>query len=145
MNERRIKMREEISCGAVVFTRDSGEIKYLIIKQRGGHYGFPKGHMEGDETEHETAKREVKEEVGITVTDFVEGFKTSDEYILPHKRGAKKKVILFLAEYSGQRIVIQKKELFGAALYPYDEAMKLLSFDGSRRMLREAHEFLKKM
>ena len=137
-------MREEISCGAVLYTRVEGEIKYLIIKQRGGHYGFPKGHMEGNETEYETARREVKEEVGITVTDFVEGFRTSDEYILPHKRCTKKRVILFLAEYTDQRIVIQKKELFGASLYSYDEAMKLLSFDGSRRMLSEAHEFLKK-
>ncbi len=138
-------MREEISCGAVLFTRVGSEIKYLIIKQRGGHYGFPKGHMEGDETECETAIREIREEVGITVTEFVEGFRTTDEYMLPHKRDVKKKVVLFLAEYSDQRIVIQKKELFGAALYTYDEAMKLLSFDGSRRMLREAHEFLKKM
>ena len=137
-------MKEEISCGAVLYTRVDGKIKYLIIKQRGGHYGFPKGHMEGNETELETARREVKEEVGITVSDFIEGFRTSDEYILPHKRGTKKRVILFLAEYSDQRIVIQKKELFGASLYSYDEAMKLLSFDGSRRMLSEADEFLNK-
>ena len=136
-------MKEEISCGAVVFTRVGGEIKYVIIQQRGGHYGFPKGHMEGNETELETAVREVREEIGLTPT-FIDGFRTSDEYMLPNKRNKKKKVVLFLAEYSGQRIVIQKKELISVSLCLYSEAMELLSFDGSKRMLAEADAFLKR-
>ena len=124
-------MKEERSCGAVIFSRVGGDVKYLIIKQRGGPYGFPKGHMEGNETEYETAKREVREEVGIKVDKFIDGFRTMDEYFLPNKCDTKKTVVLFLAEYSGQKIVIQKKELYCARFYTYEEAMKILSFDGS--------------
>ena len=57
----------EKSCGAIVYTKDHGDILYVIIRSKGGIYGFPKGHMEGNETEAETAFREIFEETGLTV------------------------------------------------------------------------------
>ena len=50
IEKRRKAMTYETSCGAVVFTRRGGEIFYVIIRSIEGYYGFPKGHMEGDET-----------------------------------------------------------------------------------------------
>ena len=60
-------MKHEKSCGAVVFTRVDGEIRYLLIKSLTGTYGFPKGHVEAGETEIQTARREIFEEVGLNV------------------------------------------------------------------------------
>ena len=40
---------------------------FLLIQQKAGHYGFPKGHVEKNETEVETAIREIKEETGLEV------------------------------------------------------------------------------
>ena len=60
-------MKHEKSCGAVVFTKIDGEIKYLLISNIGGVYGFPKGHVECDETEAETALREVYEETHLKI------------------------------------------------------------------------------
>lgn len=37
----------EKSCGAIVF---DGNL-VLLVKHRAGHMAFPKGHVEGDETE----------------------------------------------------------------------------------------------
>lgn len=39
-----------------------------------GHRSICKGHMEKDESEHQTAMREILEETGLTVK-FVEGFR----------------------------------------------------------------------
>lgn len=58
-------MNYEISCGGVVFTRKNGKLLYVIIRSLEGYYGFPKGHMEGDETEEQTALREIFEETGL--------------------------------------------------------------------------------
>ena len=49
----------EKSCGAIVFTEDDEGIKYVIIESKEGYFGFPKGHVEKNETELETARREV--------------------------------------------------------------------------------------
>ena len=52
-----IAMNREKSCGAVVFARRSGEILYVIVRKASGAYSFPKGHVEGSETEMQTAAR----------------------------------------------------------------------------------------
>ena len=58
-------MNHEYSAGAVVFKRERGKLKYLLIKSFTGVFGFPKGHIEAGETEQEAAVREVFEETGI--------------------------------------------------------------------------------
>ncbi len=46
-------MTYEVSSGAVVFIREGGYLRYVIVRSLEGYYGFPKGHMEGAETEEE--------------------------------------------------------------------------------------------
>ena len=55
--------------------------------------------MEAFETEEQTAKREIKEEIGISV-DFVPNFKETIRYDIPG--GKHKTVVLFLAECTQQ-------------------------------------------
>ena len=50
-------MIHEKSCGAVIYTVSNGERFYLIERMQKGHTSICKGHMEGEETEHETAAR----------------------------------------------------------------------------------------
>ena len=45
-----------------------------------GHWGFVKGHVEDNETEKETALRELKEETGLSKVEFIEGFKEKTHY-----------------------------------------------------------------
>ena len=67
-------MKREKSCGAVIFREDMTERYYLILTSTQGHTTLCKGHVEGKETEHETAVREILEETGLTV-GFVDGFR----------------------------------------------------------------------
>ncbi len=133
----------EYSCGAVVFTRTDSGIRYVIIESLEGIHGFPKGHMEPGETERETALREIREETGLEVR-LLEGFRTEDEYRLPKKPGTIKRVVYFLGEYDGRRPVPQPSELRSAKLLSFDEAMAAFEHPSSRRILREADEFLRR-
>jgi len=137
-------MPYEKSCGAVVFTRVNGEIRYVLAQNLEGYYGFPKGHVESGETEEQTALREIREEVGLSPR-LIEGFRTSAEHPLPSKPGVIKQVVYFLAEYENQTISFQKEELMSAPLVTYEEAMALFVFDSSKRILTEAHRFLQRM
>ena len=68
-------MLHEKSCGAIVYRRFHGNIEILLIKHiNSGHWSFPKGHVEGDETELETARREIKEETGLDVEGAKGGY-----------------------------------------------------------------------
>ncbi len=135
-------MQTEKSCGAVVFTCQQGEIWYLLVQNPHGVYGFPKGHMEGAETERETAIREIWEETGLQV-NFLPGFRATDLYPSPVLQGQLKQVVYFLAEFARQEYRLQPSEISGGGLYAFPEAMDLLQFPGSRRILQEADNFLR--
>lgn len=62
MKKNELQSFDEKTCGSVMFTRENGIKKYLLIKNDSGHIGFPKGHVEYGESEAETAEREVFEE-----------------------------------------------------------------------------------
>ena len=135
-------MKTEKSCGAVVFTQESGGIKYVIIQSKEGFFGFPKGHVEDGETEAETALREIKEETGLTVS-LLDGFRTEDSHTFVRKGETRMKhIVYFLAEFSGQAPVAQESELNSICLMDYETAMSAFQFESSKRILTEAHEYL---
>ncbi|MBE6551274.1 MAG: NUDIX domain-containing protein [Ruminococcaceae bacterium] len=136
-------MMYEKSCGAVVFTKIDGEIKYLLVSNREGIYGFPKGHVEKDETETETALREVYEETNLKI-DLINDFRTFDEHLIPQKENTVKQIVYFLGYFEKQDIVYQKEELSGACLVSFSEAMGLFQFESSKRILTEANDYLMK-
>lgn len=134
-------MTYEKSCGAVVFTREGGGIRYVIVQSLEGYYGFPKGHVEPGETEEQTALREIFEETGLRA-ELLPGLRILDEHPIPSKPGVIKQIIYFLAEYSGQTMRVQEEELMAVSLMDYDKAMSSFQFDNSRRILAEADCFL---
>lgn len=135
-------MITEYSCGAVVFTRENGCIRFVIIRSKEGFYGFPKGHREGAESEEETALREILEETGLTVT-LLDGFRAEDYHPFACDGETRMKhVVYFLAKYAHQTPTAQASELDSIRLMDYDAAMNAFQFENSRRILSEAHQFL---
>ena len=98
--------------------------------------------MEKDESEIDTAIREVFEEVGISVK-IIDGFRTQDEYLIPRKDNVTKQIVYFLGYFTGQEIKYQKQELFNAELMDYEKAINSLQFESSKRILKLVNDFLK--
>lgn len=136
-------MNWERSCGAIVFTRRNGQLLFVIVQEQAGTYSFPKGHMEGDETELETARREIFEETGLR-PEFLNGFCQQDEYHLSEKPGTWKRVTYFLAEFGDDPLVPQEGEIKRILLLPYEQALALFKYENARRLLTQAHAFLTK-
>ena len=67
----------EKSCGIILFHSD----EFLVIQHPTesndvkGHWDFPKGHVEDNETELETATRELQEETGIDNFKLIDNFR----------------------------------------------------------------------
>ena len=136
-------MEREKSCGAVVFTRnDDGEIRYVLVQQRSGRYCFPKGHVEGAETEHQTAMREVWEETGLH-PQILPGFRETESYEVRKNPGTMKDVFYFLAEYDGQPVdPPETEEIHEVRLCSYQEALELLPTESRKEILRKADALL---
>ena len=132
-------MRFEKSCGAVVFAREGGRTRYLIERMRHGHVSLCKGHVEGNETEHETARREILEETGIPVR-FLHGFRETISYS-PYE-GCMKDVVFFLAQAEHTRAAAQECEVAQIDWLTEGEALAALTYEDDRRVLLAAARHL---
>ncbi len=138
-NNNKIYCLREKSCGAVVFTEEGGERKYLIIRMNLGHCGLPKGHTEKYEDEIATAIREVREETGVEIT-LVEGFRKAVEYSLSAR--TKKESVYFLGRFDGDEIKIQPSEVSSYRLCGYETARRLITYENDRMILDAAEAML---
>jgi len=129
------------SCGAVVFTQHENEVLFVLIRHHNGDCGFPKGCMEPEEIERETALREIREEVGLNVW-LLDGFRKETSYLFPNRPEIVKQAVYFMAEYADQEIRCQFSEVKAAYLVPYERAMEMLTFDETKHILSEAYRFL---
>lgn len=133
-------IRHEKSCGAVIMRRGGDKPQVLLIRQRQGHWCFPKGHVEGSETEHETAAREVLEETGYTIS-FLDGFR--EKTIYSPKENTEKEVIYFLAEENGGNPKVQEEEVSEMRWVSLVEAGALMTFDNDAEILHRAVAYLR--
>ena len=130
-------MPQEHSVGIILTNKD----QYLFLHYTKGHWGFVKGNVENNETPEETARRELKEETGITTVFFTKEFFEREEYF--YKREGKtihKEVEYFLGE-TPETIVTLSKEHTEYKWLPSQEAINLLSFPQGKELLRKVEEF----
>jgi len=135
-------MREQKSAGIVLFRNDSDKNEFLLLNYPQGHWDFIKGKMEKNETPHETALRETKEETGISNIEFIDGFEENIEYDFKFKReDVHKKVIFFIAKTDTKKIRLSHEHNDYLWL-GYNDALKKTTYQGSKNVLIKANEFL---
>lgn len=144
----------EKSAGAVLFRRSNGETKYLLLHYIGGHWDFPKGHIESGESEVVALKREVKEETGIEQLDIMIDFSSSIRYFYRAKDEEKesrkkdgrslnvfKEVVYYLVE-TNESVVKLSAEHIGQEWLAYNDALERITFRNGKRILKKAQCFL---
>ncbi len=132
-------MKQEKSCGAIVYKIIDNVIYYYIIKQNKGHFSFPKGHVEENETEEETAIREVKEETNLNIL-VDKGFRETSTY--SPKENVMKDVIFFVAIAINDNTKPQKTEVSDILLLRYDDAIKRLTYERDKEILEKANVYI---
>jgi len=139
-------MPSEISCGAVVFLRNP--LKYLLLYRAPGEkfresWDFPRGNVEStDKSEQEVARREIKEEAGITNLNFYDFRETIQFFFRFEGKTIKKQIIYLLAETNQEQIKIsfEHNDYKWAS---YEEALQILKHKSSKEVLTKANNFLK--
>ena len=135
-------MVKEKSAGIVLFRNISNKNEFLLLNYPQGHWDFIKGKIEQDETSHETALRETKEETGISNIEFIDGFEEYVEYDFRFKNeDIHKKVIFFLAKTSEKKIRLSHEHNDYLWL-GYNDAIKKTTFRNAKDVLSKANEFL---
>ena len=134
-------MTMEKSCGALVFRRFHGNTELLLIKHaNGGHWSFPKGHVEPGETEVETPLREIKEETGIDVI-IDPSFREVISY--SPKKDTQKDVIYFVARAQNYDYTPQEEEIAQIKWVEINRAHTILTYDNDKQLVNKAKQVIK--
>lgn len=126
--------------------------KFLVLHYDAGHWSFPKGHVEMGESDEDAAKRELEEETGIKPGQvaFVPGFKKEIDYWYlsrgrhaPSGTRSHKTVVFFLATAASELPLEMSDEHRSGEWLVFDEALKRMSYENDKNVLRAANDALK--
>ncbi len=130
-------MNKEKACGGIII-KDG---KVLMVNQVKGFTGFPKGHVEENETEIETAIREIKEETNVTVK--LDQNKRYKIYYNP-KPNIDKEVVYFVGSVvDDKNIKPQQGEVNEVLWVEIDKVEEKLSFDNIKEMWQKVLKDIK--
>ena len=121
-------MRQEKSCGTIIINDN----KVLVIRQKQGFWGFPKGHMELGENEIQTAIRETKEETNLDVV-IEDETRFCLSYIIEDKQ-INKYVVYFIAKAINNDVKLQIEEIDDIAWVDIEKVEDILTFDNLQEL-----------
>jgi 8-oxo-dGTP pyrophosphatase MutT (NUDIX family) len=99
--------------------------------------GLPKGHLDGDETPEQAARREVAEEAGVTAELVGELGDATYRYERRGRRIAKT-VRFYLFSYVSGSVDDHDHEIEEARWMPLQQAARELTYAGEREMVQRA-------
>jgi 8-oxo-dGTP pyrophosphatase MutT (NUDIX family) len=117
----------------VVARTVNGQQEYLLVEasRSRGIWVLPKGHIEAGETPEAAAVREVQEEAGVRAAVVARAGEI--EFAMDGKRV---RTVFFLMRYEGDAGRTEQRAL---AWRRYEDALSLLHFEDTRRVLSQAH------
>lgn len=125
------KFPVEMKAGAVVYSKDDGEIYLAFVHDIFGYWTLSKGSIEENEDAKAGATREIKEEIGLDVE--IKELLGENEYIASHPEKGKirKKVSYFLAEGPHDELVLEEGTggLDNTAWFKLSEVAELKIYD----------------
>lgn len=141
------KTIQEVSCGIIpIFQKENGELELLLVEAHHGGIGFPKGHMEKNETYLDTALRESYEEVGLVPEYILEEPRFTEHYIVhrPQKK-IEKTVHYFIGSLVHKGFTKQDSEIKNAFWCSFSQAELLINHASTKKLFKKVQDFLLKM
>ncbi len=136
-------MRSETSAGCIVFHKQNSHLEFLLLHYAKGHWDFPKGHIEANETAEQAMLRELKEETSIEDAKVLPGFRETITYFFRDNcETVKKDVIFFLVESKTKKVELSYEHI-GYEWLPYEKAIEKVTYSNAKQVLKKAYEFLK--
>lgn len=117
--------------GGVVFDPRG---RVLLIRERGGGWVFPKGHIDPGETELDAAVREVAEEAGVEAECPDPDQRWSTEYV--NDRGTPRAITWFRLRSDGASPTMREAKFPEGAYVAVGRALEALAYPEDRELLR---------
>ena len=129
----------EKSYGIIPFRKTKeGEWEVLLVEHQKGHWAFPKGHAEIGESPQATAERELFEETGLRVVDYLTCSPAQEAYSFFRKNVEIHKEVVYFCAFVAGEIVLQTEEIREATWLSPEQAFTKITFLETKDAYRKA-------
>lgn len=136
-------MKKEASFGIIPLRKHRARWEVLLVQPHQGWWGIPKGHADANETDKEAAERELFEETGLTVANYLADVPLQENYqFFLGRQKIYKTVTYYLAEVKGE-VILQAEELKGFKWVPLSSAATYATYKETQTILNKAKEWAK--
>lgn len=138
-------MKNEVAYGVIPLAKKGGVWNVLLVKHsKGGYWCFPKGHSTEGESHRETAIRELKEETGLNIKQFISSEAFVERYSFERNgKDIEKTVSYYVAEVFGD-VCLQEEEISDGKWVPLFEASSHVTFPEAQSLCRQVYSLFSK-
>lgn len=139
------QIKKDQSFGVIPVRQNRDDIKFLLVKHKAGHWGFPKGHPKDGENEVDCASRELREETGINSFNLKSEIKFIENYTYEQNGEYCDKTVNYFLGFIDGDFKQQKEfaeEIPEIALLDYEQARIALTHDEAKKILDDAYAIL---
>ncbi|HUU54099.1 MAG TPA: NUDIX domain-containing protein [Armatimonadota bacterium] len=128
------------SAGGVVVKGRGDELRVAVMQSRYGTWVFPKGGFEPGESAEQTARREIREEIGLSHLICKGSLGWTEHTFERDRRRFRKRIDWFLFEAPGdaEASANPRENALDCGWFAPQQALPLLSHADQRRILRRA-------
>jgi 8-oxo-dGTP pyrophosphatase MutT (NUDIX family) len=134
----------ERSAGVIVYVipKSGGPEQFLLLNY-GKYWDYPKGHVEAGEDDVTAARRELREETGITDVELDPEFRQELAYFFRGRKGLIRKTVVFFLGRTETQDVVLSHEHEGYAWLEYAAARERLTYASAKQVLEAAKRRLR--
>jgi len=134
---------EEVAFGIIPLKIDRACWKVLLIQHRQGHWTFPKGRPDKAENPKQTAERELDEETGLKIIEYLKKSPVIERYHFQRNHAfVSKKAVYYLALVEGE-LSLQKEEVLAAKWLTLEMARSVITFAEGKTLCNQIKKRLR--
>lgn len=137
-----LDMKKENSYGIIPLRFCQGQWEVLLIQHWAGHWAFPKGHAEHQESHQETAERELLEETGLKVVRYISNTPLLENYVFTFQEELIQKTVYYFPAQVEGMMTLQQKEIQNSLWLPLAEAEEQITFREGKKICEEVRKLL---
>ena len=134
---------DDFSFGVVPLLKKNGVWRIFLIQHKHAmHWALPKGHPEEGESDLKTAERELNEETGLSIVEWLKVDPLSETYQFRHQGKNFNKTVTYFPAIVSEEYWLCQDEVEDGNWFTKDEAIDRVTFSQARGIIKTVMESL---